>query len=163
MISTNDFKYICIKALGQTSCEFDIRKVDTDSALNQFGQCITCTARIPGYDNSERIVAKLFRYDDGSTMAAIYPQTNEDVVWWASFGWSFRWKLFKATKTERNICKIVDRFAQEINTQSFYKKPECVWALIDRITDDVFVCDVKDMADQLSQKADRILGKSKKG
>ena len=101
----------------------------------------------------DRLVAKLHVRKNLTTEATVYsPDQNGD---YTSYKWRFRHLLKKHTYADRNKATII-KFITKLVNSSFYKHPDDIWDIIDKITDDVFTCDVIEMCNKFRDKADRL-------
>lgn len=99
----------------------------------------------------ERLVAKLYVRKNMTTEATLYsPEMNG---YDTSYKWRFRHLLKKHTYSDRNKATVI-KFITKLVNSYFYKHPDDIWDIIDKITDDVFTCDVIEMSRKFRDKAD---------
>lgn len=137
MITPKYFENYCRK-LFNNDCEI---KAENCCSMEMYVKCFY----------HDRIVAKLHVRENMTTEVTVYaPDQN---YYWTSYKWRFRHLLKKHTYAERNKATVI-KFITKLVNSYFYKHPDDIWDIIDKITDDVFTCDVIEMCKKFRDKAD---------
>ena len=137
MITQQYFEKYCRK-LFNNDCDI---KTETCRAMEIHVKCFY----------HDRLVAKLYVRNNLTTEATVYsPEQNG---YYTSYKWRFRHLLKKHTYSDRNKATVIKFITKMVNSY-FYKHPDDIWDIIDKITDDVFTCDVIEMSNKFRDKAD---------
>lgn len=137
MITQQYFENFC-KKLFNDDCEI---KTEVGCSLELFVKCFY----------HDRLVAKLHVRKNMSTEATVYDREMNTT--YTSYRWRFKYLLTNRTYTDRKKDKVI-KFITTFVHSEFYRHADDIWDIVNKITDDVFACDVRDIAEKLMDKAD---------
>ena len=147
MITPKFFQETCEKLFGTKNCTFAAydQHVDTGLYLQYRLKCFAFG----------RIVASLAVFSDNGAILTVYPYNNKLPNKTTRFRFMVKRLLRWATYQETARIRILDGLAKQFNNQ-FYRHTDDIKYVIDRITDDVFVVNLREIASMLNDKADTI-------
>lgn len=154
MITPKFFKDTCEHLFGAEHCTFEIYDFDPlgkDSQSNSL--LLFCRIKCIAFG---RPVARLTLFTDYDiSLLTVYPYNSEMPDKTTRFSFRVKRLLKWATHPELYRTKILDGLAKQFNSQ-FYRHSADLSYFIDKITDDVFCVDIRNIAQMLNDKADML-------
>ena len=152
MITPKFFIETCEDLFGAEHCTFkkcdsELLGKDSPSYLSLFCR-IKCIA-------FGRLVACLSVLTDYDSLLTVYPYKSKMPDKTTRFSFRAKRLLKWATRPELYRTKILDGLTKQFNSQ-FYRHSADLSYFIDKITDDVFCVDIRNIAQMLNDKADML-------
>ena len=137
MITQQYFENYCRK-LFNGDCDI---KTETACSMEMYVKCFY----------HARLVAKLHVRKNMTTEATVYDREMNTT--YTSYRWRFKYLLTNRTYTDRKKDKVI-KFITTFVHSEFYRHADDIWDIVNKITDDVFASDVREIGEKLMDKAD---------
>lgn len=152
MITPKFFIETCEDLFGAEHCTFEMYDFDPLGKDSQSNPLLFCRIKCIAFG---RPVARLTVFTDYDSLLTVYPYNSEMPDKTTRFSFRVKRLLKWATHQERCRNNILDGLVKQFNNQ-FYRHSDDLRYLIDKMTDDVFFLDIRNIAQMLNDKADML-------
>ncbi len=152
MITPKFFKDTCEHLFGAEQCTFEMYDFDQSDKDTLSKTLLFCRIKCIAFG---RPVARLTLFTDYDSLLTVYPYNSEMPDKTTRFSFRVKRLLKWATHQELYKNKILDGLVKQFNNQ-FYRHSADLRYLIDKMTDDVFCVDIRNIAQMLNDKADML-------